>query len=74
MPLQNVLYPRPVLVIPSSLAVHFVRFSSSLLSNFVATPPGIGGQPFVSFCITHFFVILLHTIGLYMQSRLLACW
>jgi len=65
-------FGRPILL---SLVVHFVRVvgpSSSLLSNlsFVATPSGIGGRPFVSFCTTHFFVILLHTIGLYMQSRL----
>jgi len=36
---------------------------------FVATPPGTGGRPFVSFCTTLFFVIL-HTIGLYIRSLL----
>lgn len=33
-------------------------------SLFVATPPGIGGRPLVSFCTTQFLLIFLHTIGL----------
>ena len=40
-----------------------------IFQSLVPTPPGIGGRPL--YHLYHlFFVILLHTIGLYIQSRL----